>query len=220
MRKNPFFKSFDPRVLEAYFKHALVDRPDGSVELATPKAQEAWSYLRANFQPLPEDESEEAWNKERLLNPDYIPFSDMSKIIFTRPEGEPVVDSLPNLRPHTLFVYGEQSHISHEQNRNVLLSTTGTGRGGSGGVAHNAVQCKLYDGLGHLCCFEAPTAMATDVAHWLDKEMVRWKDEQAFYKMHDPGHSKNGGTELSDQWLKAVRKDPSLERAKKTGSKL
>jgi pimeloyl-ACP methyl ester carboxylesterase len=220
MRKNPFFKNFDPRVLNAYFKHALIDKPDGSAELATPKAQEAWSYLRANFQPLPENESEEVWNSERLLNPDYTPFSDITKAVFTRPEGLPVIDSLPNLRPRTLFIYGEKSHIGYDQNREVHLSTTGVGRGGSGGVVHNAVHSKIYDGLGHLCCFEAPTAIATDVAYWLDKEVVRWRDEQKFYKMYNPGHSKEGEKELSDQWLQAVKKKSDLERPKKSGSKL
>jgi hypothetical protein len=41
--KSPFFKAVNPRALQAYLKYGLVDREDGSVALATPKALEAWT---------------------------------------------------------------------------------------------------------------------------------------------------------------------------------
>ncbi|KAF7363653.1 AB hydrolase-1 domain-containing protein [Mycena sanguinolenta] len=38
---NPFFAAWDPRVLDAYVAHGLVEAPDGSVQLAMPGLQEA-----------------------------------------------------------------------------------------------------------------------------------------------------------------------------------
>ncbi|KAJ7272024.1 Alpha/beta hydrolase family-domain-containing protein [Mycena haematopus] len=41
---NPFFAAWDPRVLDAYVAHGLVEAPDGSVRLAMPGIQEALAF--------------------------------------------------------------------------------------------------------------------------------------------------------------------------------
>lgn len=211
--KNPFFKTFDPRVLRTYLKHALVDRQDGSVTLATPKAQEAWSYVRANFHPIPEDTTTlEARNRERLLNPDYVPFLGPATAVFTRPEAMVVMEALPHLRPRTLFVYGEYSHLNDDTMREMHLSKTGVGHGGNGGVADGGTEVKVVEDSGHLCCFDKPTVMAKDISGFLDKEMVRWRKEESFWATYDNGTSQDNGTRLSDKWLKGVKEDSLLQR--------
>jgi pimeloyl-ACP methyl ester carboxylesterase len=222
MRRNAFFKPFDPRALQAYFAHSLLDRSDGSVVLATPKAQEAWSYVRPNFHPLPADTTTaEARNKERLLDPDLVPFSENSKAVFKRPECVVVMDAMPHLRPRTFFMFGDFSYINYEEAREKLVARTGTGRGGNGGVADGGVEVKVVDDAGHLCCFEKPTVMAADMAVWLDKEMARWRREKEFWATYDREVSKNGGKELSEKWMQGVKQESTLQRpVANDGSKL
>lgn len=214
--RNPFFKDLDPRALEAYLKYGLVDREDGSVALATPKAQEAWTYVRANFHPLPKDQrTVEARNKERILNPDLVPFSRSSTTVFTRPESVVAREALSSLRPRTLFVCGESSHINYEDARNELVSLTGIARGGSGGVADGGVEAKIVEDAGHLCCFEKPVQMAADISDWLSKETERWESEKLFWDTYDKQISTEQGTALSETWMEGVKADTHLQRSVK-----
>lgn len=217
--RNPFFASFDPRVLKAYLKHSLRDREDGSVTLATPKAQEAWSFVRMNHHPLPKDRTTaEARNFERLLDPDVEPFGPASTMMFTRPEGVPLLNQVPHLRPRTLLMYGDFSHINFEEIRDVHVAKTGIGPGGNGGIKDGGVEVKIVDDTGHLCCFDQPTAMAADMSVFLNKEMARWKKEKEFWATYDKGTSKNDRKELSDKWIAGVKEDAEIQRPSANGS--
>jgi pimeloyl-ACP methyl ester carboxylesterase len=200
--KNGFFSAMDPRVLKSFLAHALTDIEDGKVKLTTPKAQEAWSYVRANFNTLSEEAgTKEARDRERMLNPDLVPGSMAATMVFTRPEGVPVLEGLKHLRPKTLYMYGEYSHINHEEIQKIHISTTGVGAGGNGGVADGGVEVKIVQDGGHLCVFEKPTEMAVDISVFLGKEMLRWRKEKSFWASVDTGKSKNNRTELSDKWI-------------------
>ncbi|ORY10361.1 Alpha/beta hydrolase family-domain-containing protein [Clohesyomyces aquaticus] len=213
--KNAFFQGMDPRVLKSYLSNALRDTEDGGVVLATPRAQEAWSYVRQNFFPLLKDTaSTTAKQQERLLSPDFIPFESSSNAVFARPEATVVLDWLPHLRPHTLYLYGEYSHINYEEVCEQRLGITGTGKGGSGGAAEGAVEEKVIEDSGHLMCFEKPGVVAADTAHWLGKELQRWRKEKEFWATVDTKKSKEGKKALSDHWIRAVKQNTSLERPK------
>jgi len=211
--KSPFFQAMDPRALKTFLAFALRDTDDGGVVLATPKAQEAWSYVRANFHPFPDDTSTaEARNRERMLNPELVPFSGPSTMTFTRPEGVPLLDSLPNLRPRTLYMYGEYSHINHDEVRQLHLSRTGTGVGGNGGVADGGVEESIIEDGSHLCVLEKPAATAKSISAFLEKEIGRWRKEKEFWATVDSGKSKEDRAKLSDNWIAQTKQDANLQR--------
>ncbi|KAF1841651.1 alpha/beta-hydrolase [Cucurbitaria berberidis CBS 394.84] len=209
--RNGFFQSMDSRALKLFLEYALRDTPDGGVTLSTPKAQEAWSYVRSNFHPMSEDTAEGRL-RERLLNPDPERGSSASKLMTMRPEMLPICEALPHIRPRTLYIYGEYSHINFDEMREYHVTQTGSGRGGSGGVNEGGVKEKVLKDCGHLCVFEEPSVIAEGVSVWLGEEMARWTKEIEFWDTIDTGKSKNGRKELSDKWMAVMKQDMSVKR--------
>ncbi|PSN68712.1 alpha/beta-hydrolase [Corynespora cassiicola Philippines] len=218
LSKNPFFKTMDPRALTAYVTHALRDLPDGSgVTLATPKAQEAWTYARMNVNAQPDDLSRhtpEARARERLLQPDLEPYNETAVKVFNRPESAVAVRELPRVRPRALFLYGERTEINLENVRELHKARMGVGPGGSGGVVEGNVKQKVLEGVGHLVPFERPGLVAEEAAGWLTVEMERWKQEKRFWDTIDTKKSSDGRKKLSEHWLKSVKDDPMMDRPK------
>jgi pimeloyl-ACP methyl ester carboxylesterase len=214
-KKHPLFKSFDPRVVKAFLACGLKDADDGSVHLTTPKAQEAWSFVRSNFHAMPEDTaSPEARYRERLINPDLLPFESASLETFARGESLNTFHSLPQLRPRTLYLFGKHSHINTGMNqRERLLEMTGTGRGGSGGAKDGGTEMKVVDKMSHFLCFESPQRTAIEISDWLAKEMTRWEVEKRFWATLDTGKSRNNMKELSKKWIEMVKRGAAVPRA-------
>lgn len=217
--KNPFFASMDPRALKLFLTYALRDSSDGGVTLSTPKAQEAWTYIRPMFYPISEN-TPEGRQHERMLNPEVIPFSAESKLVTMRGEFMAICEELPHVRPRALYIYGERSHINGKESQELHLGMTGTGRGGNGGVSEGGVESELVKGCGHLSCLEKPAIIAERISQWLGPEILRWKKETTFWNTVDTGKSKNGRKELSERWLAAVKQDTSVERPGADKSKL
>jgi pimeloyl-ACP methyl ester carboxylesterase len=216
IRANPFFEGLDARCMNAFLAYALRDKPDGSVVLSTPKAQEAWSYVRCNMFDISPD-TPEGRARERMLNPDVEPFSEPSRLVTMRPELVVACDELPHLRPNAFYVYGEYSFINFDDMREAQVSSTGTGRGGNGGVKEGAVKDLVLEDCGHLCVFEKPLEIAESVSMWLEKEVGRWKEESEFWATADTRKSKNGQGELSNRWLEVMKADTSIERPRGEG---
>jgi pimeloyl-ACP methyl ester carboxylesterase len=216
--RNGFFSAMDPRVLKSFLSHALTDLKDGKVKLTTPKAQEAWSYVRGNFHALPENpDTKEARNRERMLNPHLVPGSMSASAVFTRPEGFPVLDGLEHLRPRALYIYGDYSHLCQEETRKMHTSRTGIGAGGNGGIADGGVEEIIVEDSGHLCVFDKPKEIAVDCALFLDREIRRWRKEREFWATVDTKKSKNDRTELSDRWIADTKLQADLQRPRATG---
>lgn len=213
IKKSPMFKSFDPRILPAYLAHGLKERGDGSVTLATPKAQEAWSFLRSNFHPIPQDTtSRDARYRERLINPEFIPFQDGGLETFARGDSKQTLVSLPSLRPRAFYLFGRHSHINTADQRKRLLALTGTGPGGNGGVPDGGTEMKVIDKTTHFLCFETPKTIAIEIGEWLAKEVIRWQAERDFWAQVDTGKSKNDKKELSEKWIEMVKRGASIPR--------
>lgn len=194
-----------------FVKHALRDMPDGSVTLSTPKAQEAWTYVRSNMFDISPDTAE-GRQRERILSPELAPFSEPSRLISVRPEMLPICEALPRLRPRTFYLYGEYSHINFEDMREIQVSSTGTGHGGNGGVKEGGVVQQELEDCGHLCVLEKPAIIAKSVAGWLGKEVARWTEERQFWENTDTGKSADNMTQLTDKWLELVKADTDTER--------
>lgn len=217
IRKNGFFASMDPRCLDLFCKHALRDLDDGGVVLSTPKAQEAWSYVRSNLPDLSEN-TMEGRRRERLLSPEIMPFDEPGRLLSCRPEMVRICDALPQIRPRVCYIYGEYSHINFDEVREYHVSSTGHGAGGDGGVKEGGVCDHVLTDCGHLCVFEKPDEIGKHVAEWVKKEVERWKSEKEFWDTVDTKKSKNGRTELSDEWISMVKRDTAAER-KRDGEK-
>lgn len=213
-RKHPLFQTFEPRILEAFLAYGLKDLGDGSVALTTPKAQEAWSFARSNFHPVPNDTTVEARNHERLLSPDFLPFEDASFETFARGDSAHILHMLPHLRPRTLYLFGKNSHINTANQRNKLFVSTGTKRGGNGGAKDGGTEVKVIDKTSHFLCFETPQRTAEEISKWLAKEVRRWTEEREFWARIDTGKSKNDRKDLSDRWIEMVKKGAYVPRPK------
>lgn len=217
--KNGFFASMDPRALKLFLTYGLRDTPGGGVTLSTPKAQEAWTYVRPNFQPM-SDDTPEGRKRERLLNPDVIPFSEESRALTMRGEFLPLCESLPQLRPTALYIYGEYTHINLDEVRDMHLTQTGSGRGGNGGASDGGVASEMLEDCGHLCPFEKPDVIAGLISKWLKPEIDRWREQNNFWSTVDTGKSKNDRKEMSDRWLATVKQDTTSQRPGATKARL
>lgn len=65
--------------------------------------------------------------------------------------------------------------MSSETMRKERLDLTGTGVGGSGGVAEGAVEYVLMEDAGHFVPFEKVQQTASHIGTWLGKDIERWQ---------------------------------------------
>ncbi|KAI0112432.1 Alpha/beta hydrolase family-domain-containing protein [Nemania sp. FL0031] len=206
-KRSPFYQSWDPRVLDAWNKHALRDLPTllfpepptstspstiPGVTLRTTKHQEVLTFFRPLYpyiitHPPTASSPETTYSVSRSGAPDYDPsFSSQplgpGAFDFYRSEGHNVLKYLPHVRPSVLFVHGATSDLSLPHLRAGRVSTCGTGPGGSGGAAAGRVSEVVVEGRGHLFPMEVPAETAAYAARWIGGEMARWRDEQREYE--------------------------------------
>ncbi|MCJ1397392.1 hypothetical protein MMC11_000585 [Xylographa trunciseda] len=216
MRKNKFFQSWDSRALARYFRYGLRETPtaiypsatdSGAVTLTTTKHQEAWSYLRPNFSPMPVDPSART---EQWISPDLDVESRTH--IFHRPEMVLAFRNLPFVRPSVLWVYGAQSYINTPVIRQEKLALTGTGVGGSGGALSRRVEEVVVEEASHMLPFEKVQDCASVLARWLERMIDDFKAEEKFHRQYDSGKSERDMLVLSKLWLQNVRRKENETR--------
>jgi pimeloyl-ACP methyl ester carboxylesterase len=199
---SPFYKAWDPRVLDAWKKWGISDSGEGKVALTTTKAQECATFFRPSW---------DAYDKQgkELLHPDLVPDLDpsLNETYPTWPvyraEGAAILAMLPHIRPPLLYIVGGQSGTSAPEIRKLRLDVTGTGAGGSGGVARGRVQEIAFEDKGHLLPMEIPTLCAEKAAPWIGKEVERWKGENEEYKDWTT-KSLEKKTTLGEEWYEYV----------------
>ncbi|KAL8306009.1 hypothetical protein RB597_003361 [Gaeumannomyces tritici] len=185
-RRSPFYRTWDPRALDAWCRHGLrdcptalyPDAPAGSVTLATTKHQEVFTYLRQRAQRL--DPATGRFVFDRALLRDIQPamLSELPDYDFYQPDSDRVFRRLPDVAPGVLWIFGSTSNLSTPALRAEKLAATGTGVGGSGGVAAGRVAEHVVEGVGHLVPMERPTVCAEQAAAWIGREMERWRKEE------------------------------------------
>ena len=110
---------------------------------------------------------------------------------FYRPEPSAIYKTLPQLRPHVLYVFGGTSEVSQPFSRKQKLETTGTGPGGSGGVEAGSVHEFVLDNVGHLVPMIAPKACALRSAEFLTNHLGQWiREEENFRKIWESKREK------------------------------
>ncbi|KAI1826699.1 Alpha/beta hydrolase family-domain-containing protein [Xylaria intraflava] len=198
-QRSPFYRSWDPRVLEAWNKHAIRDLPtplfpevpnpdpaSPGVTLRTTKHQEVFTFIRPlyPFTTTAQPPSTEKYTISKPDAPDYDPSENPTETPFNfyRAEGGAVLRALPAVRPSVLFIHGGTSNVSVPKVRAQRLATCGVGPGGSGGANAGRVAEVLMEANGHLFPMEIPAETASHAARWIKAEMSRWRDEQAAYE--------------------------------------
>lgn len=190
--KSPYYQTWDKRVLEKWVKFGLRDCEDEDggekgekgkgkgVCLATPSAQEVWSFLRPNY-PSESSSSEEVSSSseqqknkknklDRFLHPDLNPTLP-NQTPFYRSEPITTYLRLPELRPGCLYIFGQLSFVCDKSTACDKVSKTGIGAGGSGGEAEGRVRGVTLEGVGHLIAMEAPGKTAEVAAEWIKREL-------------------------------------------------
>ncbi|KAI1842043.1 hypothetical protein JX266_011798 [Neoarthrinium moseri] len=219
-RRSPFYKSWDPRVLEAWIKHGIRPVPtalfpnekEGTVTLRTTKHQELFTFFRPLYLFTKPDGS-----VDLLQVPDFDPsahedFNPKAAFPFYRAEGPRILRKLPEVRPSVLFVAGGTSDLSTPEKRRLRLETCGTGPDGSGGARAGRVAEVLMEGRGHLFPMEVPGESAGHAAAWIGAEMARWRREQAEYDDWAAQKTLREKSTMDDEWMKRLGKPPERRK--------
>lgn len=183
------------------------------VTLTTPPSQEAYTFVRPNF----DGNGVNGNPVNRRTHPDLDP---RWKHIypFYAPAVTRTFERLGELRSSTLYIFASDSSISDAKLNAEKLATTGTAVGGSGGVAAGQVDGVTFDGVGHLIPMEAPQRTAEVVAEWIDQQLRLWrKDEEEFRSMWH-AKTKKQRQEVDDRWVEMVGGAPKKSKGKKKGS--
>lgn len=221
-RRSPFYKTWDPRVLDRWIEFGLRDLPSvtypdqgpPAVTLSTTIANEVHHFLRPNFEGY-------GVNKppNRETHPDLEPGLSLTEQ-FYRPEAPRTFHRLPELRPPVLYVFGALSDTSGPQLNELKASRTGTGIGGSGGRAHGKVKEVTLEKVGHLIAMEAPERMARECASWLKSEMQRYQDQEERWEREWRTKDLRDKQNLSEEWKQRIGGDPRKQKSEKSTSKL
>ena len=209
-KKNKFFQTWDPRILNKLLHYGLRDVPTAvypngggttgvpkdAVTLTTTKHQEAWTYLRANF--APQDAA-----ADRLISPDLD--DSRQQFYFTQPDSNTAFRNLPFLRPSVLWMFGGKSQMSTADAIEDTSSRTGTGTGGSGGRVRAKVATVVFEDHGHLVPFEKPRDCTRHAAEWFGKQLEQYRADEEFIRSHDLRTAGPDGVTTSDHWKKMVR---------------
>lgn len=188
-RKQAFYQSWDPRVLDCWIKYGVRETPtlvhpgkkgasNTAVTLTTSKHQEVFTFLRPSW-------SLKKSASQVTLDSTLLPDIDLSGLMvypFYRPEPPLTLSRLPNLRPSVLYIFGELSNMSGPAQQEQKLAVTGTGVGGSGGRRNGRVKGVELKGIGHLVAMESVHGCADQASDWLSHEMQLWKAEADKYE--------------------------------------
>ncbi|KAK3314237.1 hypothetical protein B0H66DRAFT_607464 [Apodospora peruviana] len=140
--RTPFYRAWDPRVLDASVCYGLCDcptalypdTPKGSVTLASTKHQEVFTCMRLRAQRLDPDTGRLVFDPERLCDIEQDELVEVPDYPFYQPESARTFNRLPELRPGVLWVFGGTSYVSTEPMRRQKMEATGVSLGGSGGA--------------------------------------------------------------------------------------
>lgn len=216
VRKSKFFRSWDPRVLDKHLEYGLRPTPTtiypgpehaGGMTLTTTKHQEAWSFLRSNFDPVSTDPESRS---ERLRSPDLSP--ENRSHLFHRPEPVITNQNISYVRPHVLYIFGENSNVNPAEGRDDKIRRTGVGVGGSGGAEVGQVESITFRDGQHMLPLEKTQEVAQILATWLKKQLESFHEVEDWYKTNQSEKSDREMLVLSKTWMKHVRQKENTSR--------
>jgi pimeloyl-ACP methyl ester carboxylesterase len=192
---NPYFAAFDKEVFERVMKHDFRHLPDGSVELVTPKAQEVATMVRL-IPPKASDDGADYESRRESRDEKLEALTG-----FYRPEPGKTEQTVAELLPPTLYVWGQNSSLKETNLRQFLMKKTGTAPGANGGEREGMVESAVVPGATHPMPLERPRETAETMVPWIQKQIQRWdKDVEESMK----------GTvwtrKVNPRWLEAMSK--------------
>lgn len=216
-RQMAFYKTWNPECLDLLLKHGLREVPGVGWTLKTSKHQEVLSYTRAAYPA--KEEAAESFKPTRDTHPELLPQENAQiqpSNLFYRPEPIFVFNQMQHLRPSTMFMYGGTSTLQSAapHNRELKMKITGTGAGGSGGAAEDAIGEVVYEEKGHFMVFEIPQQVGLDAAKWIAEELPKWKAREEAQRWETTPVEDRG--RVDETWKYWVRE----QYGKKSGPKL
>ncbi|RDA85270.1 hypothetical protein CP532_2356, partial [Ophiocordyceps camponoti-leonardi (nom. inval.)] len=206
-KNSDFYKSWDARVLERWTEYGLRPLPtelhpaqgedEERVTLTTSKHQELFTFLRPTY------------DRDSKVDMDPDQAAKMPDYPFYRPEPAYVYKHLPNLRPSTLYVFGEHSDVSSPELREEKMAMTGTGVGGSGGVVEGRVQQITLD-CGHLVPMEKVEECALAITDFLDAELARQRRDRIERQAQLEQVPRPQQIAIDERWLRLVKPQEKL----------
>ncbi|KAJ5149705.1 hypothetical protein N7448_001283 [Penicillium atrosanguineum] len=228
-KRSPFYQAWDPRVLDRWVEYGLRDLPtpihslggkpidakNPPVTLRTTLHQEVFTFSRPNYNHVPGSGKP----VNRVTHPD-LDENHRDSYPFYRPEPARIFAQLPHLRPSVLYIFAGKSDMCMPDMRADKLSNTGTGLGGSGGVAAGRVRDVFLEDFGHLLAQEAVNECADAAVCWLAPELRRWKDEEESFRSMWNKKTKLEKQTVDAEWLKNVPAPARRPKKADPGSKL
>lgn len=216
LMESPAFRTWDHKVQQKFIKHGLRDTPTllhpdarpPKVTLATPPAQEVFTFYRPNYDGY----GTGGKPTNRQTHADVDPSQPTKPYPFYNPEPRVVYLRLGELRPSVLYIWGESSEIDNGATKEAKLATTGAGPGGSGGKAKGRVKGVTLDGVGHLFPMEAVDRTAAVMADWVGTESILWREWERNWQNTWKEKSPKEKQEIDDIWKSMMGGSP--KRAK------
>ena len=201
---------WDPRAIEKMVTYGFRDLPtalypnlppgadpaDPPVTLTTTKHHSCLTQLRPCFD-YRDEHGKIRVNRE--THADMDPY--LVRMSLYRPEIIPAINHLPTLRPRALFVFGRHTPYSLDDMRD-SARMTGTGVGGSGGMAEGNVRETLVDG-GHMFPFSAVSETGQVLGSWLSETIARYIDQERWNDERS-SMSKADHQRLPERWFEVV----------------
>ncbi|EAW09077.1 uncharacterized protein ACLA_078250 [Aspergillus clavatus NRRL 1] len=210
-KSNPFYQAWDPRVFEKWVQYGLRNLPTelypvtqetgpAAVTLTTTKAQELFHFMRPSY--VDERSGLPRGTPEEDMHPDDIDGSS-----FHRPEPAWMFRHLPEVKPAVLYLFGEKSDLSLPAARRDKVMTTGTGVGGSGGLARGMVQ-EVVLPCGHLIPMELVKESAEASAAFLDARIFMWDSRVSQFRKAWGKVPHRERVRVDEQWKKHIGASP------------
>ncbi|KAK1248735.1 hypothetical protein MKX08_006955 [Trichoderma sp. CBMAI-0020] len=191
---RPFYRDWDPRVLDRFVQYGLRDdavsptskdnqsksQDPPPVRLTTTKHQEVFTFIRPLW-PAVDPTTNTITEPSLIPDHDFDPQALIQTPIY-RPEQNATFLRLPHLRPPILYIFGGTSTVSPARLVKEKLDTTGVGVGGSGGTRAGRVKHVIHPESGHLVPLEKPLFCAKAAAEWAKTEIERWWEEEKAYE--------------------------------------
>ncbi|KAL3480180.1 Alpha/beta hydrolase family-domain-containing protein [Aspergillus californicus] len=218
-------RQWDPRVRDRYLRFGLRPTPTRlynpannpkipktAVTLTTTKHQESWNFTTPNLEP-------EQAGLDRLLLPDWDAEQERP-YLFSRPECWSAMRNLPFLRPGVLWIFGSRSYLSLPEAQESKMRATGTGTGGSGGVAKGMVEKAVLPEGSHLLVLEQVGWSASVSADWIGRWYKGWLEDEEFWHGYKSKDSDPEMLRLSEAALEVAQKPTGTKRPERADSKL